>query len=127
MAALIVSKSGVTLTFGIGAGIAAITGFITDSDSQELASKTADALDSQGSTLAIAFYDNTADIKFSALVVSGTALPTPGSSVTVASSLVQSVSKSYLVMPPIVAKEKNNGFTMIEITLRRYLDNLIPS
>ena len=87
MAALIVAKSGVTLTFGIGAGIAAITGFITDSDSQELASKTADALDSQGSTLAVAFYDHTADIKFTALIISGTAVPTPGSQVTVAKKL----------------------------------------
>lgn len=127
MAATIVAKSGVTLLFGIGAGIAAITGLITNDDTQDFTSKKAEAYDSGGSTVALAYFDQMANIKFTALVVSGTAIPTPGTTLTVASSFLQAASKTYIVEGPVSVKEKNNGFTMIEINLWRYIDNLIPS
>lgn len=127
MSATIVAKAGVTLLFGVGAGIAGITGYIANSDTQEFTSKKAEAYDSGGSTVALAYFDQMADIKFSALVISGTAIPTPGTTITVASSFLQSASKTYIVESPISIKEKNNGFTEIEIPLKRYVDNLIPS
>lgn len=127
MAATILAKSGVTLLFGIGAGIAGITGYITSADTQELTSKKTEVADSNGSTVAIAYFDQMADIKFTALVVSGTAIPVPGTTVTVASSFLQSGSKTYIAEGPVSVKEKNTGFTEIEVPLKRYVDNLIPS
>lgn len=127
MAATIVSKSGVTLLFGVGAGIAALTGYIANDDTQDLTSKKAEAYDSGGSTLALAYFDQMANIKVNALIVSGTAIPTPGTTMTVASSFLQSVSKTYIVEGPVAVKEKNNGFTMIELNLWRYIDNSLPS
>lgn len=128
MAATILSKSGVTLIFGVGAGIAAITGYIANDDTQELTSKKVEAYDSGGSTLAIAYFDQMADIKVTALVlVATTALPVPGTTLTVASSFLQTGSKTYIVEGPVSLKEKNNDFVKVEINLRRYVDNLIPS
>lgn len=128
MAATIVSKSGVTLLFGVGAGIAAIAGYIATDDTQEFTSKKAEAYDSQGSTLAVAYFDQMADIKVTALIlIATTILPEPGTTLTVASSFLQAASKTYIVEGPVSLKEKNNGFVTVEINLKRYLDNLLPS
>lgn len=128
MSATIQSKSGVTLLFAVGAGIAGITGYVATSDKQELTSKKSEAYDSSGSTLAIAYFDQMADIRVEALILAATtALPSPGSTVTVASSFLQTVSKTYIVEGPVSADEKNNGFTTVSINLKRYIDNAIPS
>lgn len=128
MAATIISKSGVTLLFGVGAGIAAITGYSATSDKQDLTSKKAEAYDPEGSTLAVAYFDQMADIRFEALILAATTiLPSPGSVVTVPSSFLQAVSKTYIVEGPVSLDEKNNGFTTVTLNLKRYIDNLIPS
>lgn len=127
MAATIISKASVTLLFGVGAGIAAMTGFVATGDKQDLTSKTAEAYDSQGSTLAKAYFDQQQEIKVEALILSGTAVPIPGATVTLASSLLESGSTLYVVEGPVSADEKNNGFSTISIPLRRFVDNSIPN
>jgi hypothetical protein len=119
MAVIIQAKAGVTLLFGIGTGIAALSGYIINSDDQEQSSKTSEALDSQGSTVAKAYYDQMIDIKFEALLISGTTLPTPGSDVT--------ISSVKYIAEKIVQKEVNTKFTMVTIDLKRYIDNAIPN
>ncbi len=119
MSATILAKSGVTLLFGIDADIAAISGYIANDADIDNASKTAEAADSQGSTVAVAFYDQVIEIKFNALLVSGTTLPTPGSTVTI-NGVIFAVMKS-------TEKEKNNGFTFATLDLKRWTDNAIPN
>jgi hypothetical protein len=122
MAATILSKAGVTLLFGIDALIAAITGYIANDADYDYTSKKAEALDSGGSTVAVAYYDQMIDIKFNALLVSGTTLPLPGAIITIGSGpgVMYAVEKS-------TQKEKNNGFTFATIDLKRWTDNSIPN
>ena len=120
MAATIISKAGVTLLFAIDASIQAIAGYIVQSDTQDSQSKMTDAVDANGSTLAVAFYDFYKDIDFVALLESGTALPAVGSSVTVNSVL-------YAVLPPVSQREVNTKFTEVTIKLRHWTDNVIPN
>jgi len=119
MSATILTKTGVTLLFGIDSYIAALAGYIVQNDSQDQNCKMADAFDTQGSTVGVAFYDQMLDVKFTALLLSGTSLPAPGSTVSINSVL-------YAVLPGISQKEKNNGFTECELSLRRWVDNAIP-
>jgi len=119
MSATILAKSGVTLLFGIDANIAALTGYIGNDADYDNSSKTAEAMDAGGSTVAVAFYDQMIDIKFNALLISGTVLPTPGSTVTI-NSVKYAVMKS-------TQKEKSNGFTFATLDLKRWSDNLIPN
>lgn len=119
MAATILSKSGVTLLFAINAGLQALSGYIAQSDTQDQQSKMTDALDASGSTVAVAFYDQYIDYDFTALLISGTTLPTPGSTVTISSVL-------YAVLPGVSQRETNTKFTDVTIKLRRWLDNSIP-
>lgn len=120
MAATILSKASVTLLFAINANLQALAGYIAQSDTQDQQSKTSDALDANGSTVAVAFYDQMIDYKFTALLISGTTLPTPGSVVTINSV-------KYAAMPGITQKEVNTKFTEVDIPLRRWLDNSIPN
>jgi hypothetical protein len=122
MPATILAKSGVTLLFGIDAVIAALTGYIANDADYDYTSKRAEALDSNGSTVAVAYYDQMIDLKVNALLISGTVLPTPGTIVTVGSSpgVMYATEKSS-------QKEKNNGFTFATLDLKRWVDNSIPN
>lgn len=125
MSATILSKAGVTLLFGIDAGIAAITGFIANDADFDYEAKMAEAYDSNGSTTAVAFFDQTIDLKVNALLISGTTLPLPGSTITLTSgSLIGSIEMAVI---KVSGKEKNNGFTFVTIDLKRWTDNAIPN
>lgn len=119
MAVVIQAKAGTTLLFGIGTGIAALAGYIIGDDDNDQTSKKADALDNQGSTVAVAYFDQMIDWKFSALLISGTTLPTPGSIVT--------ISAIKYIAEKITQKETNTKFVTVTIDLKRYLDNAIPN
>src|SRR5580693_9478666 len=106
MSATILAKSGVTLLFAINANLQALSGYIVQSDTQDQQCKMADALDANGSTVAVAFYDQYIDYDFTALLISGTTLPTPGSSVTINSI-------AYAVLPGVSQKETNTRFTEV--------------
>jgi hypothetical protein len=121
--ATILAKTGVTLLFGIDAGITALTGYIANDADWDNASKTADAMDSQGSTVAVAFYDQMIDVKVNALLISGTTLPLPGTTVTLTTGSLPGA-LAYAVMKSS-GKEKANGFTFATIDLRRWVDNSI--
>jgi hypothetical protein len=119
MAATIQAKAGVTLLFGISTGIASLTGLITTDDDQEFSSKKTEVQDSAGSTVAIAYFDQMIDIKFTALLISGTPLPLIGADVT--------ISSVKYICEKVVQKEVNTKFTVITIDLKRFSDNLIPN
>lgn len=121
----ILPKSGVTLLFGIDAGIAAISGYIANDADFDFDSKLADALDANGSTVAVAFFDQTINVKVNALLLSGTVLPTPGSTVTLTSGALPGALKYAFIK--VSGKEKNNGFTYVTLDLRRWSDNSIPN
>ena len=126
MAATILAESGVTLYFGVDAGIVGISGYIANDSDQDNASKTAEAADDQGSTVAVAFFDQMVDIKVNALLVSGTSVPVPGSTVSITGALILPAASLFAVMKASI-KEKNNGFTMATLDLRRWTDNAIPN
>lgn len=124
MSATILAKSGVTVLFAIDAGIAAITGYIASDADFDFDAKMADALDSNGSTVAVAFYDQIINLKVNALLISGTSLPVPGAVVTITGALVPTAKYAYI---KISGKEKNNGFTYVTLDYRRWTDNSIPN
>lgn len=119
MSATIQAKASTTLLFGIESGIAALSGYICNDADLDYSSKNVSAYDSQGSTVAIAYFDQMIDLKFNALLVSGTTLPTIGATVTVNSIMY--------VCEKVSKKEKNNNFTYVTLDLKRYSDNLIPN
>lgn len=124
MAATILSKASVTLLFGIDAGIAAISGYIANDADFDFDAKMQEAMDTNGATTAVAFYDQTINLKVNALLISGTTLPTPGQVVTITGALVPTFKYAYI---KVSGKEKSNGFTFTTLDFRRWSDNLIPN
>ncbi len=122
MSATILAKATVVLFFGINSGVTALAGYIANDADTDNSSKTAEAADDQGSTVAVAFFDQMIDIKFNALLKSGGAFPTPGTVVVVGSG----PGVKFAVMRA-TKKEKNNGFTFLTLDLKRWSDNLIPN
>lgn len=116
MAAIIKSKAGTTLSFGVGL---TLTGYIITDATKKTSAEVVRAEDEAGEKAAYAFLDETTTIQFSALVLSGTVLPKPGDEVTIATV-------KYLVMPDVELRQVNKDFHRVTILLERAEANSIP-
>lgn len=116
MAASLVSKTGVTLLWGIGY---TLTGYILQSADAETTSEVARTSDESGNTVAMAFYDQKKTLKVGGVIKSGTTLPDPGSTITIDNVL-------YVVLS-VSERRSATGFVQFELSVERYTANSVPA
>jgi|SRR5579871_1857297 len=119
MAATILAKAATTVLFGVDTNVVALTGYIySDADFDNTADK-ATCEDDQGSLVAVAYFNQMLDIKFTSLVLSAWTAPAIGSTL-----LINSV--KYIV-EKVARKTTNKRFQVLTIDLKRYSDNSVPN
>lgn len=119
MAATILAKAATTVLFGVDSTIVALVGYIYSDGDIDYSSDKATAEDDQGSLVAVAYFNQMIDIKFTSLVLSAWTPPAIGTTLT--------INALKYIVEKVVKKTTNKRFQIVTLDLKRYSDNAVPN